>query len=194
MCPKEFTGNSKKQRYIRHVGAVHRKVMDFVSPDNFDFIFDSEDKISPKKETKQEFKPQIMAEEIALEDLNVEENDNIRLHRTSILRQRKRPNLQSTKDKSGIEDDPDEIDDIMETSADVHGNPDQFSSESESSMDDSTLPLTKSPRKDKIKREITYDATQKRRKRMSSSASNFDGPLAKVGSKSKFEIQKELVW
>ena len=58
MCPHEFTGNGKKQRYIRHVGAVHRKVMDFVSPDNFDFIFDSEDKIPIKNEIKQEIKTQ----------------------------------------------------------------------------------------------------------------------------------------
>ena len=33
--PQEFDGNGKKQRYIRHVGAVHRKVLDFISPEDF---------------------------------------------------------------------------------------------------------------------------------------------------------------
>ena len=90
----------------------------------------------------------------------------------SILRQRKRPNLRrSTRDKSGTEEDADEID-VIETSvitAEVHANPDQFSSESSiGDGDDFTPPLTKSPRKDKVKREITYDATtttQKPRRR-----------------------------
>ena len=89
----------------------------------------------------------------------------------SILRQRKRPNLRrSSKDISGtIEEDADEID-VIETSvitAEVHANPDQFSSESSIGGDDFTPPLTKSPRKDKVKREITYDATttQKPRRR-----------------------------
>ena len=33
--PQEFDGIGKKQRYIRHVGAVHRKVIDFLSPEDF---------------------------------------------------------------------------------------------------------------------------------------------------------------
>merc|ERR1719510_2920867 len=33
--PKEFDGSGKKPNYIRHVGAVHRKVIDFLSPEDF---------------------------------------------------------------------------------------------------------------------------------------------------------------